>query len=313
MHSPPGDVDLYVSASWDARPIVAPSCPSNCFSIACCIYVVISFSLASSSAGSEDLLVPHETVRSLCAGRDSAPGSTNPCYLVVGVVGSASFIRSTEQQQRQGLGLGRELGHYMTEPAVSASQRAATLFANNTSSSSSGNGEPSSITERDVSSSRRVLPAAEASTYTITSSFQSSTVQLVTGQPARATARFDPLLPSSPPSRSVNTYFIRIFNTLQPVLVAMASRAGSALYYRYSVASPGADVVLAVTPLYGDPDLYVSLAPNYFPSRSNYTWIAAAYETDVLTIQVDARHFFIVVITIHFEHTYSRQLQLPVT
>jgi hypothetical protein len=52
------------------------------------------------------------------------------------------------------------------------------------------------------------------------------------------------------------------------------------------VASPGVDVVLAVTPLYGDPDLYVSLAPNYFPSRTNYTWIAAAYETDILTIQV---------------------------
>lgn len=166
-------MDLYVSASWDARPIVAPSCPANCFSIACCIYVVISFSLASSSAGSsEDLRVPHETIRALCGSRDSAPGSTNPCYLVVGVVGSSSFIRSTDQPQ--GPGLRQELGHYSTEPSELARRR------------------ETSLTEQSspLSGSRRVLPAAEASTYTITASFQSSTVQLVTGQSARATARY---------------------------------------------------------------------------------------------------------------------------
>ena len=167
----PGDVDLYLSASWDARPIVAPACPSNCFSIACCIYVVISFSIASSSAGGEDLRVPHETIRTLCGGRDSAPGSTNPCYLVVGVVGAASFIRSTEQAQ--GSGLGQEQGHYSTEPAALTYQREA------------------SLTKQPIprSSSHRVLPVADASTYTITASFQSSTIQLVTGQPARASAR----------------------------------------------------------------------------------------------------------------------------
>ena len=163
-------MDLYVSASWDTRPIVAPSCPSNCFSISCCIYVVISFSLASSSAGtSEDLLVPHETIRSLCGGRDTAPGSTNPCYLVVGVVGSASFIRSTEQTQ--GRSLPEEKGHFLTKPpGLSHETQASPTNA--------------------LSGYHRVLPAADESTYTITASFQSTIVQLVTGQPARATSRY---------------------------------------------------------------------------------------------------------------------------
>ena len=95
-----------------------------------------------------------------------------------------------------------------------------------------------------------------------------------------------------------------LFTTFHISLVIAASRAGSALYYSYSVASPGVDVVLAVTPLYGDPDLYVSLGPNYFPSRTNYTWIAAAYETDVLTIQVGGSSYL---------HHYPRRPTPPNT
>jgi hypothetical protein len=44
-------------------------------------------------------------------------------------------------------------------------------------------------------------------------------------------------------------------------------------------------VVIAVTPFFGDPDIYVSTAPVFRPSRSNYTWVAASYGKDVLTLQ----------------------------
>jgi hypothetical protein len=45
------------------------------------------------------------------------------------------------------------------------------------------------------------------------------------------------------------------------------------------------DVVIAVTPFFGDPDIYVSTAPVIRPSRGNYTWVAASYGKDVLTLQ----------------------------
>ena len=43
--------------------------------------------------------------------------------------------------------------------------------------------------------------------------------------------------------------------------------------------------MLAVTPLYGDPDLYIGVYPNIHPSSLNRTWYSAAYGADTLTIQ----------------------------
>ena len=60
---------------------------------------------------------------------------------------------------------------------------------------------------------------------------------------------------------------------------------GAAQYYMYRMISPKKDLVISVTPLYGDPDLYVSFFPVTHPSRSNYTYVAASDGADTLTLQ----------------------------
>mmetsp|Transcript_3149 Transcript_3149/g.4876 ORF Transcript_3149/g.4876 Transcript_3149/m.4876 type:complete len:2519 (-) Transcript_3149:278-7834(-) len=56
-------------------------------------------------------------------------------------------------------------------------------------------------------------------------------------------------------------------------------------YYKYTVTAPDKDVVIVVTPFSGDPDMFVSLAPNRHPSYANYTWMTAFWGADTLTIQ----------------------------
>jgi len=67
--------------------------------------------------------------------------------------------------------------------------------------------------------------------------------------------------------------------------------AGGTALYTFTFAPPAPDIVLALTPLYGDPDLYVSLAPKGFPSVFNYTWMAAAYGVDAITLQAGTLPF----------------------
>lgn len=64
-----GDVDVYISATWDTRPQYSTP-----------LHTVMSFLLSSSGVGGESLLIKHDTALDLCSGRPS-------CYLVVGVYG----------------------------------------------------------------------------------------------------------------------------------------------------------------------------------------------------------------------------------
>ena len=60
---------------------------------------------------------------------------------------------------------------------------------------------------------------------------------------------------------------------------------GAAQYYMYRMITAKKDLVISVTPLYGDPDLYVSFSPVTHPTRSNYTYVAASDGADTLTLQ----------------------------
>jgi hypothetical protein len=40
----------------------------------------------------------------------------------------------------------------------------------------------------------------------------------------------------------------------------------------------------------GDPDLYISVPPNYQPTRENYTWTSRGFGADTLTLQADEIH-----------------------
>jgi hypothetical protein len=58
-------------------------------------------------------------------------------------------------------------------------------------------------------------------------------------------------------------------------------------FFKYSLTVPDRDVVFSVTPIVGDVDMYISLAPERHPSRYNFTWAAAAFGADTLTIQAE--------------------------
>ena len=96
---------------------------------------------------------------------------------------------------------------------------------------------------------------------------------------------FPPLLPS----QSVFTVLAAAASAATPLAAHLPTHAtlpaGGTALYTFSFAPPAPDLVLALTPLYGDPDLYVSLAPKGFPSVMNYTWVAAAYGADAITLQ----------------------------
>jgi hypothetical protein len=57
------------------------------------------------------------------------------------------------------------------------------------------------------------------------------------------------------------------------------------MYFSYEVDNPMADIHLSVTPFTGDPDIYVSLEPQIFPTFSNFTWRSALFGADSLTIR----------------------------
>jgi hypothetical protein len=45
-------------------------------------------------------------------------------------------------------------------------------------------------------------------------------------------------------------------------------------------------VFVAVTPIAGDPDLFIGVAPLTHPSRGNYTWFQSKFGADSVTLQV---------------------------
>jgi hypothetical protein len=61
-----GDVDIYVSATWDKRPQVNAATGA-----------VTSYVLSSVVSGSEDMTLNHDWIQSICAKRDS-------CYIIIG-------------------------------------------------------------------------------------------------------------------------------------------------------------------------------------------------------------------------------------
>jgi hypothetical protein len=58
-------------------------------------------------------------------------------------------------------------------------------------------------------------------------------------------------------------------------------------YYKYSVTTPDTDVIVSITPFFGDPDMFMAFSPIIHPNPDNYTWMAANYGADTLTIQAD--------------------------
>ena len=59
-------------------------------------------------------------------------------------------------------------------------------------------------------------------------------------------------------------------------------------YYKIKVIDPEADLTIVCTPLTGDPDLVVSVPPNFHPTKDNHTWISRAFGGDSLTIQAES-------------------------
>lgn len=56
-------------------------------------------------------------------------------------------------------------------------------------------------------------------------------------------------------------------------------------YYKILVVNPQLDLTLTITPLSGDPDLYVGAPPLTRPSRENHTWASRSFGADSLTVQ----------------------------
>ena len=60
--------------------------------------------------------------------------------------------------------------------------------------------------------------------------------------------------------------------------------AGGYAYYSYTNAYAGAPVAFYITPLSGDPDVFVSVI-NPAPSWTNFTWYSAGFASEVITVQ----------------------------
>lgn len=75
--------------------------------------------------------------------------------------------------------------------------------------------------------------------------------------------------------------------TLQSgVPVSSSVQAKEYEYYKYSITIPHVDVVISVTPISGDPDLFIALKPNYHPTKfAQFQWSSSSLGADSLTIQ----------------------------
>jgi hypothetical protein len=52
--------------------------------------------------------------------------------------------------------------------------------------------------------------------------------------------------------------------------------AGFSQFYTFAVTNLSYDVLISTTAFFGDPDIYVSLKPNTFPSGANFTWMTVS-------------------------------------
>jgi hypothetical protein len=51
--------------------------------------------------------------------------------------------------------------------------------------------------------------------------------------------------------------------------------------YIYDISSKK-DIIVSVTPLFGDPDVFIDVSPNYHPSIWNFTWMSVSYNVIIL-------------------------------
>jgi hypothetical protein len=58
-------------------------------------------------------------------------------------------------------------------------------------------------------------------------------------------------------------------------------------YFKIKVVDPDGDLTISVTPFSGDPDLYISPAPEAHPRKENYTWASRGFGGDTLTLQAE--------------------------
>ncbi len=73
----------------------------------------------------------------------------------------------------------------------------------------------------------------------------------------------------------------RIMQTVGVTTITLASGvavrghvdSGFTVFYMYTVTNTSYDVIFSVTSFSGDPDMYISVWPNTYPSGSNYTWV----------------------------------------
>jgi hypothetical protein len=159
-----GDVDLYVSESWEHKPVWVNDAVRN-------------YGFKSSAIGSEDLIIDHSDIVSICTNLAS-------CYLIVGVLGAQNSRANSE--------------------------------------------------------------------YSLVYTTGTTIVTLKSGVAVRG--RVD---------------------------------RGFGQYYMFSVGNTAVDVVITVTPFYGDPDVYISLRPNTYPSIENYTWMEVGIYIIVVSHIID--------------------------
>eukprot|EP00598_Pedospumella_elongata_P002386 CAMPEP_0184975878 /NCGR_PEP_ID=MMETSP1098-20130426/6959_1 /TAXON_ID=89044 /ORGANISM="Spumella elongata, Strain CCAP 955/1" /LENGTH=2755 /DNA_ID=CAMNT_0027498653 /DNA_START=79 /DNA_END=8346 /DNA_ORIENTATION=+ len=61
--------------------------------------------------------------------------------------------------------------------------------------------------------------------------------------------------------------------------------SGKLEYFKFSITQPELDVVISVTPINGDPDMFISMAPVRHPTRDNNTWFQSKFGADSITLQ----------------------------
>ena len=113
-----------------------------------------------------------------------------------------------------------------------------------------------------------------------------------------------------------STYRIELSLQDSTVLLASGESVQSQLesratdYYKYTVTQPGMDVVIAVTALSGDPDMFVGVEPIHHPSYLNYTWMTvSAYMslTVICAIYIVSDGHLVVVIASHCDDIVCRR------
>jgi len=219
----------------------------------------------SAAVGAEDLLVSHNTVARLCAGRALPSSATTT------VTAAATATAAGAQIKREGAGLAAVAGQGAFGDGSGLEPPCFLVLG--VLGAAAAHRPPGPNPSPGPDGYQKVTPVLypaierQRTTHSLTCLFLTSLL----------------------PSQSVFTVLAAAASAATPLAAHLPAHAtlpaGGTALYTFSFAPPAPDLVLALTPLYGDPDLYVSLAPKGFPSVMNYTWVAAAYGADAITLQ----------------------------